>query len=109
MAERAKANRGKRGSKHEGRSKRGNGRAAVGDNSGPSGRAAALQEITDRWLPKLVSARAELEKLQEKVRTKRGQLGQLFEAAENDGCNRRGLRRGLELLRRDAAEVVVEE
>lgn len=99
MAERAKANRAK-----QKRARKTNGATpGVGHNS------AALQEATDRWLPKIVAARVKYEKDAERARTSKGQLGQVFEAAVNDGCNLRGLKRGLELLRRDASEVVAEE
>jgi hypothetical protein len=104
MAERARANRGKQ--KRAGR-RRGKDDGSVGHNSGNGD--AALQEITDRWLPKLQAKQIELEKASERASTIRGQLGALFKAAEADGLNRRGLRRGLELLRRDPTDVVAEE
>jgi hypothetical protein len=104
MAERAKANRGGKGKRE--RTRKSNGAARVGHNSGS---AVALQEVTDRWLPKISAARAKYEKAAEVARTAKGQLGQIYEAAVNDGLNLRGLKRGIELLRRDATEVVAEE
>lgn len=99
MAERAKANRAKK--------KRG--RKDNGTTPGAGHNSEALQEITDRWLPKIRSARANYDKKAEAARTAKGQLGQVMEAAVADGCNLRGLKQGLEIERRDVNEVIAEQ
>src|SRR5690242_5431140 len=106
MAERAQANRGKRSTNPQRRGK-GNGARPAAPSSGHN--SSALEEGYRRWLPKIEAASAAYEKAAEAARQKKGALGQLYEAAERDGLNRKGFKEALADLKRDPLDVVAEQ
>jgi hypothetical protein len=74
MAERAKGKRSKKG---------GNG---IGHNSEPIG-GNVPDEVYRRWLSKIEHAEAVYDRAQDQAKSRKGELRQIYAAAEEDGCN----------------------
>jgi hypothetical protein len=77
MAERARAKRKTKG-------KDGNG---IGHNSTPMLGNKTKAEIYDRWLGKIEHADVRYEAARDLAKTRKGELGTIYEAAKEDGCN----------------------
>jgi hypothetical protein len=77
MAERAKA-------KAKGKGKNGNG---IGHNSAPMLGSKSKEEIYRRYLSKIETADAVYERARDVAKSRKGELAQIYAAAEEDGCN----------------------
>ncbi len=73
-----------------GRRKKANGKGqgpGIGDNSRPRLGHRDKEQIYRRWLSKIDTADAVYERAREIAKSRKGELGQIFEAAKEDGCN----------------------
>ena len=66
-------------------------------------------EVFQRHLLKIRPAVGKLKKLVAGVQSQRATLGDLYERAEKDGCNRKGFKAAIALLDKAADEVAVEQ
>jgi len=65
-------------------------------------------EVFQRHLDKIRPAVAKLKKMVEAARRQRGTLGNLYDLADKDGCNRKGFKSAIALLDKATDEVAVE-
>jgi hypothetical protein len=85
------------------------GKVENGADTAPVSDGLPPDEVFNRHLLKIRPAVGKLAKLSESVRRQREALSQLYEAADKDGCNRKGFKAALALIDKPADEVSVEQ
>jgi hypothetical protein len=66
---------------------------------------AGWDEIYKRWGDKLLPLHSQLDAIQEKARTLKGQISQAYQAAEKDGCVRKGIQQFMADQKQESLEI----